>query len=125
MSPDFDEEMHYAAQGVEQKLLKNPEFAKKPEAERLAEVKKRTEERFGWKPKGQQQTDTKTGTNGQKRTHSMVEGGDGQPGGRDQAGQGGLTSEQKHVAHMLWPSMDPLEAEKQYAAGQRMVKGGR
>lgn len=101
ISADYDEEMAATALGLDLKLSKTFEGSAK---ERLQEVKKRVEARFGYKRKN--------------RTSPPVEGVGGDGKGKDNI-KVELTSEELHIARNLFPN-DP-DADKKYFAQKQLI----
>lgn len=104
-SSEYDEEMAATALGLDLKLSKTFEGSAK---ERLQEVKKRVEARFGYKRKN--------------RGSPSVEGVGGDDKGKDNI-KVELTSEELHIARNLFPN-DP-DANKKYFAQKQLIQSKR
>lgn len=100
-SAEYDEEMAATALGLDLKLSKTFEGSDK---ERLQEVKKRVEARFGYKRKN--------------RTSPTVERVGGEEKGKEVIGVE-LTSDELHIARNLFPN-DP-DANKKYFAQKQLI----
>lgn len=106
-SDAYDPLMEGAAIALDNKLLRDPKWAKRPMIERLNEVRKRVEERFGVTKAPKIPT---------------VEG----AGGSRQAGvtKTNLSDDQKRVARLMFRDMDTDKAEKLYAEQLRIIDKG-
>jgi hypothetical protein len=112
-SKDFDEVMQVAAIAIDARLNDEKEWKDRPYAERLAEVKKRTETRFGYKSKDKKDDDEDEPKD--KKKSSMVE--SGKQKGDDSHKAKELTEEQKITARKFWSDVPPAEAYANYRAG--------
>jgi vacuolar-type H+-ATPase subunit I/STV1 len=111
-SKKFDPMMFGAAKELDAFLQNHPDWVEEPTGVRLAEVKKRIEERFSYREDGKQE---------QKHDIPTVEGlGKVSPPGRQ--GNIQLTDEQRRVAHRFHPELPPQEAEKRYSDSLKFLE---
>ncbi len=107
-NPNFNPAMSKAAEDYDLFLLNQPKWQGIPATKRLAEVRKKIEEKFGYKRK-------------EAIKPPAVEGGGSPPA----KGSVHLDNEQKHVAHMMFPDMNHEESEKLYAHQIMLTQGGK
>lgn len=109
-NPDYDEDMAAYALGKDKKFYDSGEWKDVPIEDRLAEVKKITEEKFA-KRKGV------TSTPSPESARNLP------PSKKQDSIQ--LTEEQKNTAHKVISYLPAQEAEKAYAEQLKFINGGR
>lgn len=102
-SPKFDMEMASAAFGLEQKLIKDPQWSDVNPRDRLKEVARRIEVRYQVKPPS-----------------SMVEGANTTTSTKQEAIK--LTDEMKRTARLFYPDLPEAQAYKEYADGMKLIQ---
>lgn len=107
-NPKYNPAMSKASVDYDAYLLSQPQWQNASTTTRLAEVKKKIEEKFGYKK-------------AEVKKPPTVEGGGTPPDTSKIA----LNDEQKHVAHMMFSDLPATKAEEMYAHQLSLIKRGK